>query len=612
MQGWLDKRHPAANGKWDKKYCVFADGKVLIFSDEDRTQPNGSSVKIEPTTRVVAFTKESAPGDSVQYRTERPFGFAIDANPAAGEESRITYFDAGSQESLDAWLATLSQKTPGAPYAPSAAPSAPASVACPALQIFTGAVQPAPGGGNMVDVMLRIQTPLEGRRVPIDIVCVLDISGSMGTQASIVGQESNGLSLLDVAKHGVKTVLNTLGSDDRLAVVLFDHQSEILFDLTAMDEAGRTSCQEKLDGVCPRGATNIWLGLEAGLNACQNGQDAAAKRLSHIILLTDGQTQERNTVIPRIDEYRAKHERLPCTISTFGFGYNIDSPLLVDMALKGSGTYSFIPDAGFVGTVFVNTVSNILVTMAQEVFLALDLEEGVEINKVFGNYTHTKTSSGSRIALGTLQIGQVRDIALKMSVAKPGGDFLGGNVTYELPGSDRQMTDLVEASLPGKPDEAKEVKLVVNRLCFAEALQKAADPDVKLEEKQVLMKNLSEQLRVSEVQGEYMQDLRADVEGQASEAISKQEYFQKWGRHYLPSLMFAHRSQVCNNFKDPGVQHYGGNLFKELQDMADATFNTLDPPKPSVRRSSSYGGGNSSAVSAAPVSMAAYNDRCAG
>jgi len=477
-----------------------------------------------------------------------------------------------------------------------------------AMQVLAGTL----GAGNMVDVVLRIETPPEGQRVPVDIVCVLDISGSMGTEASITGQESNGLSLLDVAKHGVKTVLNTLGPEDRLSVVLFDHQSQILFELTAMDEAGRTSCQEKLDTVGPCGGTNIWLGLEKGLNVCQSGQEEAGKRLSHIILLTDGQTQERTIVVPKIDEFRQKHERLPCTISTFGFGYNIDSPLLVDMALKGSGTYSFIPDAGFVGTVFVNTVSNLLVTMAQEVFFDLELEDGVEISKVYGDYEHTKTSSGSRIFLGTLQFGQPRDIALKLSVKQSSGVYLAGSATYELPSVGRKQTACVEASLPSKPDEAQQVTSVVSRLMFAEALKKVADPDVKIDEKQNVMKELSNHFKASDVQDECMQALREDVEGQASEAVSKQEYFTKWGRHYLPSLMFAHRSQICNNFKDPGVQRYGGNLFKDLQDMADTKFNTLDPPTPTLRRGGGLGGGYRSAAPAAPVSMAAYNDRCAG
>jgi len=100
--------------------------------------------------------------------------------------------------------------------------------------------------------------------------------------------------------------------------------------------------------------------------------------------------------------------------------------------------------------------------------------------------------------------------------------------------------------------------------------------------------------------------LQEDVRGQTTEAISREDWYRKWGRHYMPSLMFAHKLQQCNNFKDPGVQHYGGDLFKEIRDAADAMFDKLAAPKPSIRRMS-----NASFV-APPVSMAAYNDRFAG
>lgn len=60
------------------------------------------------------------------------------------------------------------------------------------------------------------------------------------------------------------------------------------------------------------------------------------------------------------------------------------------------------------------------------------------------------------------------------------------------------------------------------------------------------------------------------------------DYYQKWGRHYLPSLACAHQLEQCNNFKDPGVQNYGGKLFKKLRDTADEMFLKIPPPKPSI------------------------------
>jgi hypothetical protein len=63
--------------------------------------------------------------------------------------------------------------------------------------------------------------------------------------------------------------------------------------------------------------------------------------------------------------------RLPAVLSTFGFGYSLDSYLLRQLAVIGGGTYSFIPDSSLVGTTFIHAVSNALVTSATHVELQL-------------------------------------------------------------------------------------------------------------------------------------------------------------------------------------------------------------------------------------------------
>merc|ERR1719421_2534882 len=48
-------------------------------------------------------------------------------------------------------------------------------------------------------------------------------------------------------------------------------------------------------------------------------------------------------------------------VRTFGFGYSLDSKLLEEIAVTGNGgTFSFIPDAGMVGTIFIHAVASIL------------------------------------------------------------------------------------------------------------------------------------------------------------------------------------------------------------------------------------------------------------
>jgi len=91
-----------------------------------------------------------------------------------------------------------------------------------------------------------------------------------------------------------------------------------------------------------------------------------------------------------------------------------------------------------------------------------------------------------------------------------------------------------------------------------------------------------------------------DLNGQVTEAVSKAEFWKKWGRHYLPSLLGAHLNQQCNNFKDPGVQGYMGALFRTVRDGVDETFLKLPAPRPS---GVAYG-----RAAAAPIQLADYNN----
>ena len=95
------------------------------------------------------------------------------------------------------------------------------------------------------------------------------------------------------------------------------------------------------------------------------------------------------------------------------------------------------------------------------------------------------------------------------------------------------------------------------------------------------------------------------------QAISSQAFHTKWGRHYLLSLARAHQQQQCNNFKDPGVQHYGGALFSAECDRGEAIFMALPAPTPAPR-AAGYGGGGRGCTPTSTVDMSNYMNRCGG
>jgi len=456
---------------------------------------------------------------------------------------------------------------------------------------------------EVVDVFVSVQppdAPDTGKPLPCDITCIIDTSGSMGREATIQdaagNTERHGLSLLDVAKHGVRTVINTLHATDRLCLVSFSSAATTILPLTNMDKTGQDLAQQKLDELCASGGTDIWQGLSHGLDGLRTGMEKG--RFGHIMLLTDGVSQSRDSIMPNLQQYRKTHERLPGTISTFGFGYNLDSRLLVELAEEGSGSYSFIPDAGFVGTVFVNTLSNLLVTMAHEVYLSLE----TDLECLPGDLPVTKQDGYIRVKLGTLQYGQTKDILLRMKTGAAEIPSFAASVHYE-PAAGHDIvpacSPLAEATC-GDPKEEMLQKMERHRCRanFANALLRIFRDRLNVDSAKALLAPAIEKVRASPArEQESVKALLEDMCGQCTEALSRRDWFSKWGVHYLPSIMFAHRLQQCNNFKDPGVQCYGGKLFQEIRDHADDVFNNLPAPKPSIRRSH-----------AAPVSMAAYNN----
>ena len=566
---------------------------------------------------------------------------------------------------------TRAAPPPATAAAPAAAPVVPPPPSLPALTLsMLGSPSLASGAEGTTLVLTTISSPEEVERIPSDIVCVIDVSGSMGSEASVGGLETTLLSLLDITKHAVKTIINTLEDQDRLALISFSDNAQVVCGLTVMNAAGRARATDLVNTLHDGGSTNLWDGLVKGLDVLKGRTvDAVAGvpgklRNGAIMLLTDGQPsiEPPRGHLPMLRRWRDQNEgKFPGLISTFGFGYNLDSRLLTELAVEGGGSYSFIPDAGFVGTAFVHALANTLTTVAKDAVLKLEPEDNEATRSLAGYAPQSgafAASWGYEQTVGALRAGQPFDSVVRLgrSVHAQPASLMQATLAYQ-PSNTARVVSLTNVGPAGGTQTSAEVAAHSFRLDFVEIVSAAhttasdvvrsghgsIETDQRVRDCLARVERLTADMRawIDAQPGplpstlgsgpgadagpgasakERVAALLADLDGQVREALSKHEYFQRWGRHYIPSLVRAHQLQACNNFKDPGLQYYGGRLFRAIRDRADDIFSDMPAPTPSLRprvsRSYGYSSGGPSAVAqmnaadaSAPVSMRSYNSR---
>jgi uncharacterized protein YegL len=227
-----------------------------------------------------------------------------------------------------------------------------------------------------------------GSRVPCDICCVVDVSGSMSTTVTIQGAngvERSSITRLDIAKHALKTIVHSLIQNDRLSIVTFESNPSIVFPLTQMDDDGRSNALIAIEKLRDLGGTNLWDGLKTGLQVLTEGQRTIGSNAA-LFLLTDGCPSDDppGGHLSTLTQYK-RETNFTCSVNTFGFGYELKSDLLEGLAEIGnSGSYAFIPDGSFVGTIFVNAISNLLTTAATNLKLSIgSIQPAIDLTSIY-------------------------------------------------------------------------------------------------------------------------------------------------------------------------------------------------------------------------------------
>lgn len=415
-------------------------------------------------------------------------------------------------------------------------------------------------------VSITLTPPTTGTRQPIVMFIALDNSGSMGESAAADSAEPGckAFTRMDLCKQTIRTVAAMLADDDMLSIVSFSTAARTVLRPTHMTTDGKDRMESALKSVVPDSQTNIWAGLEMVNRMAAAPELAASRRVA--VLLTDGLP---NVNPPRgiVPTYKAANKS--CTLSTFGFGYNLDSMLLTELAAEGGGSFGFIPDYSMVATVFINWAATVLATASMSGPITLAHADG----------TRTKLPSE------TVQYGQPRTILYNSR--SPVVTLTVNDVVHATTARDLAVEQAVRSD-------------IMNGIRACIASDGAANLAGAVYDRYKAVDNATVKALLGDIN-----PAPGDAQGQVYMAP---RFYQKWGKHYLRAYLNAQEKEVCMNFKDQGLQIYGGDLFHSIQSEGETAFASLPALEPSGSTAAApyaYGGGGGATPTAAAMAPAA-------
>jgi Ca-activated chloride channel homolog len=198
----------------------------------------------------------------------------------------------------------------------------------------------------------------------VNFCMVLDRSGSMDGPK------------IDHLKRAVIQVIDSLRPEDTISVIVFDETADVIVPATQATD--KTALKNRIEGIRVQGGTAMSTGLRAAENEVR--KTLAPDRVSHLLLLTDGQTWGDE------DECRAVATQLGAEgvrFTALGLGDEWNEQLLDDLAVATQGTSDYIADPNAIEQYFQAASAAAHATTVRNGRLLLRLAQGVTPRAVY-------------------------------------------------------------------------------------------------------------------------------------------------------------------------------------------------------------------------------------
>jgi Ca-activated chloride channel family protein len=188
---------------------------------------------------------------------------------------------------------------------------------------------------------------------------------------------------LEKAKDALTTwVFGLLDEADRVSVVAFDSEAEVVMESTRWGDVDRSAAEKRIESLEAKGSTDMYGALELAAEELTNARETglAAKR---ILLLSDG---EQNSPDLSVGEFERLAERIDdqgIRIRAGGIGSEYRVETIKALGTTGRGKWLHVQKPRAIREFFGTAVEDAQTVIGTDAEVRFDFREGIEVSKLF-------------------------------------------------------------------------------------------------------------------------------------------------------------------------------------------------------------------------------------
>lgn len=208
-------------------------------------------------------------------------------------------------------------------------------------------------GQDVLRIAARAKSAGRARQTPLNLVILLDRSGSMERPDRQA-----------IVRRALEALGDSLQNADRLSLITFAREARLWADGLPGQEARQAL--HSLGKLIPEGGTNLEAALEVAYATA--GKHFLPHGLNRVILMTDGAANLGNTDAVALRSQVESRRRAGIALDCFGIGWDgYDDERLEALTRNGDGRYAFLNDVAQVEADFHRQLAGALNVSAQNV-----------------------------------------------------------------------------------------------------------------------------------------------------------------------------------------------------------------------------------------------------